>query len=211
MNINLKTHWSGVRKDWRHIVTDMPEIKKTRILYNFTNYLIKPISKTNIKLAVDWGCGGGLLTKELKTFTKVLALDICKDSLDQCKKYAQPDYTELIPNDLTEFQYNYDYADLVLAHAIVWHFPTVEYFKKVIGVWSNVIKPKYIVINTKKITNKRFLEAPNYKKNYLQALYLNDNFVIGLFKEYNYDVILSSLVTTGRQPQTYFVFRKNCK
>ena len=208
MSVDLKKHWSGVNTNWRHIVTSIPQAKQKRIIYNFYNYFLNELPKDDIHFAVDWGCGGGLLTKELKTFTQVLALDICEDSLNSCKEFAAPDFAELVPNDLLKFEYNYNNVDMLLAHAIVWHFPTLEYFKDVIDIWTNKIKAKYIAFNTKKLDKKGFSQVHNYKKNFLQALYLNDKFVIELFKGQGYSLLSSTVVTTGLQPQTYFVFKR---
>jgi 2-polyprenyl-3-methyl-5-hydroxy-6-metoxy-1,4-benzoquinol methylase len=165
------------------------------------------IDKAGVQVALDWGCGGGILTKELGVFAKTIAADICKDSLENCKIYASPDHVCLIPNDLSEFKYTLPKPDLILAHAIVWHFPSLEYFKTVLGIWAD-INPRYIALNTKKLSGKRFTQADNYTKNFLNALCFSDALVIELFNGAQYSLLSSIEVTTGAQPQTYFVFQR---
>lgn len=202
---DLKNHWGLVREQWRHIPASMDDNKKNRIIYNFNQYMFPVINWNNVYVGLDWGCGGGVLTKELKKIVhKVFVADICEDSLNKCQQYACPDKKIVIPGDLSEFKYRLESPDFILAHAIVWHFPSLTYFKKVLDIWAS-LAPDYIALNTKKI-EKECVETANYKRNFLNALLMGDKLVISLFKERGYDLKLSNVVTTGLQPQTYFVF-----
>jgi len=193
----------------RHLLSNLPKWKVKRIISNFNNYFVNNLPMEKINFAIDWGCGGGVLTNELKKVTSVLALDICEDSLSNCVKYANPDRAELLPNSLCDFKYNYGKADLILAHAVVWHFPTLEYFKQVVDIWTNDIQATYIAFNTKKITKQNFVQATNYKNDFLDALLLKDEFVIDLFNSKGYSLLFSGTFNRKPKPQTYFIFFKD--
>lgn len=204
---NLKEHWGQVRAQWRHISTSMNGSKKERIVGNFHQYIAPKMHWDDINVCLDWGCGGGVLSKELKKMAeKVIVADICTHSLDKCQEFAAPDAQIVIPNELSKFEYTHENPDFILAHAIVWHFPSVMYFKEVMDIWSQ-LGPKYIALNTK-TTGKDFIETSDYQKGFLNALLLGDEFVINLFGERGFKLISSKTVTTGLQPQTYFVFEK---
>ena len=153
---------------------------------------------------MDWGCGGGLLSKELKNFSKnVYGVDVSTHSLKMCNEYASPTKTFLLTNGPLEI--DLPNVDLILANAIVWHFPTLDYFKQVIDKWVE-LNPKYIVFNTKK--KEKTIETENYSVNFLNALYLKDSDVIGLFKDKGYTLVTSNVPNNTKQPSTYFVFKK---
>ena len=142
--MELKLHWDKVKPAWRHIISNIDNGKKERIVYNFNEYFIKPL-QASISSSLDWGCGGGLLTKELKKLSKVSVVDISKDSIDNCIRYANPDYKQLIPDNLDEFIWKGDKIDFIMCHALVWHYPSLDYFKQVLKIWSS-LKPKYIAL-----------------------------------------------------------------
>jgi hypothetical protein len=68
------------------------------------------------------------------------------------------------------------------------------------------LNPKYIVFNTKAISET--LETKDYANNILNALKLNDNDVIDLFKLNNYKLTSQISALNTAQPSTYFVFEK---
>lgn len=200
----LTEHWEDVPKNWRHIGTI--KSKKDRLVYNYNEYLLKNLNTDEIKNSLDWGCGGGILTKELKKISNTSVVDISPDSLESCLKYANPDYNQLIPSNLDDFSWGGPDIDFVLCHALVWHFPSLEYFKKVLNIWKN-LSPKYIAFNTKVIKGG-YKETDDYSSDYLNALLLSDSKVEKMLKEIGYEVNSKSLVTTGVQNQTYFSFVK---
>ena len=75
--------------------------------------------------SLDWGCGGGLLTKELQKFSKeVHCVDVSKKSIKSCISYSNPTKTYLL--DVSPLDLDLPQVDLVLANAIVWHFPSLK-------------------------------------------------------------------------------------
>lgn len=207
MKLNLKKHWEAQSTTDRHIVTPKADKKwHNRLLNNLDNYTLNYINKSKVKTVLDWGCGGGLLSKQLKNDFHVSSVDISEDSLNNCIKYASPDYYQLVPIDIDTFKWGGGNIDFVHCHALVWHFPTLEYFQKVINIWDK-LSPNYIAFNTKP-TKDDYKEVKNYSRDFLSALRLNDDFVIDLLDKKQYKVINQEKVTTGKTVQTYFVFGK---
>lgn len=207
MKLNLKKHWEDQNTTDRHIVT--PKANKQwhkRLLNNLDNYTLNHIDKSKVKTVLDWGCGGGLLSKQLKIDFHVSSVDISEDSLNNCIKYASPDYHQLVPTNIDNFQWGGGNIDFVHCHALVWHFPTLEYFQKVLDIWVK-LSPKYITFNTKPI-KENYKEVKNYSRDFLSALRLNNDFVVNLLEEKKYKVVNQEEVTTGKTIQTYFVFEK---
>ena len=202
--IDLNNHWEGVDIGNRHIIKGMNKTFKDRHLNNFKKYYLDYIDITEITSSLDWGCGGGLLSKELKNFSKnVYVVDVSTHSLKMCDEYASPSETFLLKNSPLDIEL--PNVDLVLANAIVWHFPTLDYFKEVINKWVE-LNPKYIIFNTKR--KDQTIETKNYSKDFLNALYLKDSDVIELLKDKGYTLVVSNVPQNTKQPSTYFVFKK---
>lgn len=202
--LNLNSHWDNVDFGNRHITTSLTHEKRDRHIDNFNNLYIKHLDTSKVNSSLDWGCGGGLLSKELKKISnKVYCVDVSKHSIHSCKEYANPTETFLLEDNITDIAL--PQVDLILANAIVWHFPTYEYFKNVVDKWVT-LNPKYIAFNSKK--SDKTTETNNYKKEFLNALFLKDKDVIELFKSKNY--LLKSKVVPNNtvKPSTYFVFEK---
>jgi|TARA_R110000782_G_scaffold194650_2_gene284253 2-polyprenyl-3-methyl-5-hydroxy-6-metoxy-1,4-benzoquinol methylase len=200
----LNELWEKEDLNMRHVIEGLSEDKQKRHINNFNNYYIKYIDTKKIKKSLDWGCGGGLLTKELQKFSKeVHCVDVSKKSIKSCISYSNPTKTYLL--DVSPLDLDLPQVDLVLANAIVWHFPSLQYFKDAISKWVE-LNPKYIVFNTKAISET--LETKDYANNILNALKLNDNDVIDLFKLNNYKLTSQISALNTAQPSTYFVFEK---
>ena len=202
--IDLNNHWESVDHGNRHIIKGLSKGFKDKHLNNFKKYYLEYIDTSKVTSSLDWGCGGGLLSKELKNFSKnVYGVDVSTHSLKMCNEYASPTKTFLLTNGPLEI--DLPNVDLILANAIVWHFPTLDYFKQVIDKWVE-LNPKYIVFNTKK--KEKTIETKNYSVNFLNALYLKDSDVIDLFKDKGYTLVTSNVPNNTKQPSTYFVFKK---
>jgi len=194
--------WEKQSFNNRHIVEGLSSDKKKRHITNFNNYYINFVDTDKIEASLDWGCGGGLLTKELKKFsTNVYCVDISEHSLSSCVSYANPTKAILLNTDPLSVEI--PNVDLILANAIVWHFPTLDYFKKVINKWLD-LSPKYIAFNTK--SSSKTTETENYEKDFLNALFLNDDDTIELFESRGCKLLSKTLATNTSVPSTYFVF-----
>lgn len=201
--MDLQNHWEGVKKEWRHIVNTMDNDKVNKTINNFNKHYISHVNTEDVEYSVDWGCGGGLLSKQLKKFSKVISIDISTDSLENCKKYARPYKAILIkePEDVIIEEK----VDLVFANAIVWHFPSLEYFERVLDIWYG-LSPKYIVFNTKR--SDEVEEVKNYNREYLSALKLSDKWVEEKMKQNGYEVVKKSLPGNTAVKSTHYVFKK---
>ena len=202
----LSSHWNSVNENWRHIIGGMTTKKEERIIKNYKELFLGKIDKKIVSCSLDWGCGGGLLTAELAKDFKVCAVDISEKSLNSCINYALPEYTQLILDDIDSFVWNGPKVDFILCHALVWHFPSLEYFKKVLYNWK-LLSPTYIAFNTKPSEISTFTEPIDYSKDFLNSLFLNDDFVITLLAELGYTNI-SKVRKKGHQKSTFFVFKK---
>lgn len=202
--INLNDYWDNIDLNNRHIIKGLTKEKIKRHINNFKNLYINHIDINKVNSSLDWGCGGGLLSKELKKISnKVYCVDISKHSIESCKKYAKPTEIFLLEDNILDIEL--PQVDLILANAIVWHFPTYEYFKNVVDKWVT-LNPKYIAFNSKK--SNKTTETNNYKNEFLNALFLKDKDVIELFKSKNY-LLKSKVVPKNTvKPSTYFVFQK---
>lgn len=202
--VDLNKHWDGVDFNNRHIIEGLDKRKIESHIGNFNEFYIKHINTDNINSSLDWGCGGGLLAKELKKFSnEVYTVDISTHSLESCKIYAEPTETFLLTTDPKDI--NLPKVDLVLANAIVWHFPSLDYYKAVVDKWVE-LEPEYIVFNTKK--SDKTTETSNYKVEFLNALFLADEDVEELFESKQYELVHKAQPTNTTKPSTYFVFKK---
>lgn len=202
----LKEHWNKIPASWRHVASHVPEDKKQRIYRNWNDLIKANLPWDEVKNVVDWGCGGGLLSKVMVDEGKnVLSVDVSEKSLKACELYAKPQQKYLAPNRLENFNYEFK-ADLVLAHAVVWHFPNEKYFQDVIKLWIEKFSPKYIAFNTKQLPSGTFKEAKEYKDDFLNALILNNDHVVKLMKPYK--LVSAKNGETKTIPQTYFVFKR---
>lgn len=198
----LNSIWEKQDLNNRHIVHGLSNPKKSRHINNFNKYYIHFIDKDEVESSLDWGCGGGLLSKELKKFSSnVYGVDVSEHSLNNCMEYANPTKTFLLSSDPSKI--DLPKVDLILANAIVWHFPTLEYFKEVINKWVD-LSPKYIAFNTKSAPITK--ETDDYDKNFLNALFLKDEYVIEIFKNKGYKLKSMIAATNTSVPSSYFVF-----
>ena len=196
--------WNKASQNDRHIIKGLELNKQKRHIGNFNMYYMKYLPKEEIKTALDWGCGGGLLAKELAKFcSEVHGVDVSQDSIDNCSEYAPETQLHLYSGDPSEL--TLPEVDLVLANAIVWHFPTLDYFISVLDKWVS-LSPTYIAFNTKKSDETK--EADNYQKDFLRALFLSDADVENLLKERGYEVINKTVPNNTVVPSTYFTFKK---
>ena len=196
--------WGEANKNDRHIIDGLADDKKKRHINNFEQLYLTHISTDEVSIALDWGCGGGLLAKELAKFcSEVHGVDVSKDSITNCSNYAPETKLHLYSGDPSELEL--PNVDLVLANAIVWHFPTLEYFKSVVKKWAS-LSPKYIIFNTKKSDTTR--ETDNYEKDFLHALFLSDSDVEKILKEHGYVVKNKEVPNNTVVPSTYYTFEK---
>lgn len=207
---NIKEFWTNVNKEMRHIVSEMDEEKTTRILSRVTTHLISPISDVvGINSILDWGCGGGLISKKLVDLDyEVYSVDLVEHSLKSALEYCpQIKYSQLIDNDINLFRYEGPTPDIILCNEVIQHFPSEKYLDNVLGIWTNVISPKYIAIQVKlgDVTKSQ----RDYKNNYLRGLILNEMDLISKFKSNQYtQMYMGYEKTITGQSMGYYIFKK---
>jgi 2-polyprenyl-3-methyl-5-hydroxy-6-metoxy-1,4-benzoquinol methylase len=209
----IKKFWESVSEDWRHFSSGpkkMKDNKKKYIINNVNKHIFSKINKDEIETTLDWGCGGGILSKEISNFSKVGIVDLTKTSLDNAKKYlGEKNYLLDIelPNDISKYTYDGPKVDLVFCHAVIQHFPTINYFEKVLSVWED-INPKYIAIQIK--LGNETKECKNYEKEFLNGLFFSEDDIIKYFNDINYKNISIGYSKTlnNKIKLGYYVFKK---
>lgn len=211
----IKKIWSEVDPEWRHLPQIMSEEKKERIIRRVRSSLIVPViagkfSEEGNQSVLDWGCGGGLIAEELtKMGFNVSVVDLIEDSLLKCTgRCADIQHAQIIPEDPDLINYSGPEVDWILCNEVIQHFPSVEYFEKIVNIWANKISPEYISIQFK--SGRKNIEAENYDTDFLNGLILDPTYVRSLFSSFNYSVISRSEHKTkyGREME-YLVFKKN--
>lgn len=209
MSKDLNLFWDKrVPKEWRHIVKDIPEIKRERILKRVNSNFINHFKTLDIKSCIDWGCGGGLISKELLKYYKVHIVDVSIDSINSCIEYCENKISSHhLINDALKIKKLK--VDLIFSNEVIQHFISLEYFNRVLKVWSD-LNPKYIAFQVK-ISNENKEELDYFTGNkYLNGLLLNKNYVIEKMANHNYKLIkYSTDYTLNKIELGYFIFEKN--
>lgn len=206
--MDLKNFWEVVSPGWRHITTDMTTSKKERILKRVEKNLISPIPKDSINHVLDWGCGGGLISRFLvDQGYSVCIADIVEDSIKECKKHVpEIKFSFIIPNQIESLIYTGPKIDWIICNEVIQHFPSIVYLQSILDFWAISISPKYISIQTKRGSDR---ECKNYEKDFLNGLLLSKDFVKSEFNKRGYSCIFegSDKTITGI-PLDYFIFKK---
>lgn len=206
---NIKNIWSSTNKGWRHIIKNMDQSKKQRIIKRVNKNLLNNPLYDEVKTVLDWGCGGGLLSKVLlDKGLGVYVVDLVEDSIESALDYVSNiSYSQLIDEDIEKFKYLGPKPDVIFSHAVIQHFPNYDYFTKVLKIWTEDIKPNYISIHVK--LGKETKSAENYKKDFLNGLIFNEDDLIKDFKGKNYELISSeSEYSLSNIKMGYYNFKK---
>jgi len=206
---NIKNIWSSTNQGWRHIIGKMSREKQERIIYRVDNNLLSNPLYENVKSVLDWGCGGGLISKVLlEKGYDVYVVDLIQDSLDSALKYASGiSYNQLIDEDETKIKYSGPKPDVIFCNEVIQHFPSYEYFKNILNIWTYDINPNYISIQVK--LGEETKSAKNYQSDFLNGLIFNENQLIENFSEKNYEIVSKEYsYTVGHIKMGYYNFKK---
>lgn len=99
--------------------------------------------------------------------------------------------------------------DLLFSASVVQHFPSYEYWRAVVKYWRT-LEPKWIAVQTRHGEENKSNEKAYFDdtKNYILALYLTTDEVIGSFSE-EYDLKYHKLIDDKHSMYEYFVFKRN--
>lgn len=164
MSNDLPKFWDQtVSKGHRHFTDHMGIEKRSMLATKFHDHVLDQLNVDDIKLTLDWGCGGGLLSRIVAKFSDLILLDISPQSLQTAKKHVSDlriPKTILFkdPTDDLTFLTEQN-IDLLICYNLIYHFPNYAYWQKIADIW-NTIKPTFIALQTK-IADKTY-SAKNY-------------------------------------------------
>ena len=216
---SLSNFWeNSVPKGHRHFMYGdrkmIPEVKK-RIYSRVKKHILDKLNFDEIDTTMDWGCGGGLFAKEISKYSNLCLMDISKSSLENALNYIGEGknkviYTKLLPDNIESFSYDGPNVDLIFSNEVIQHFPSLDYFKKVIKIWR-IIQPKTIAFQVK-LDNKT-KESNNYEKNYLNGLRFKEEEVIDHFTRLDFQLVSKEYNRTkkGDTKLGYYIFKNNKK
>ncbi|MAX68840.1 MAG: hypothetical protein CMP60_04020 [Flavobacteriales bacterium] len=109
---------------------------KEEILENMNPNLKKVIEKSKGKIITDIGCGCGRnLIYASKYASKLIGVDLSKQSLEFAKNFIQSDNLELVLGNNLEIPLDSDFSNLVVSDGVVHHTgDTVGAFKECVRV-----------------------------------------------------------------------------
>jgi len=213
----LSNFWENkVVKSDKHFVETLPQEKIDRMKNRVDEFILSKLDFAKIKTAIDWGCGGGLFAKIISEKTNVILADISKESLEKAEKYINKKNINkiLIPDNLDTLTIPNQEIDFVFSHTVIHHFPSLEYWHQIFDIWTKKIKPKYFGLQIKIGDNTSERDDYYKDKNYLNALYLNENEFVTMFEKSGYKKINAGYkINKYKNPDLimkvgYFVFEK---
>ena len=192
-----------------------PEVVE-RIFSRVKKHILDKIDFNDVDTTMDWGCGGGLFAKEISKHSHLCLMDISKSSLENALNYIdynknQVVYTKLLPDDIESFIYEGPKVDLIFSNEVIQHFPSLDYFKKVIKIWET-IQPNIIAFQVKLDNEiKENINYQSYKENYLNGLRLEEEEVINYFQKINFQLSSKNYDKTkqGDTKLGYYIFKNN--
>lgn len=211
MSSRISRFWEEtVPKGWKHLPDHMPVDKRRRLCREFCENVFPYVPINEKTRVLDWGCGGGLMTKEIarKFGCKNLDLvDISAESLSIAEKYTGvPCNTHIVPDNIASMKITTG-VDLLVCYSTLQHFPDKEYWEAVSEYWLT-LRPEYIVIRTK--TAKTTTAAASYYsgQQFLNGLLLSPEDLKKPFLVH-YEVLheKKGLTRTGRE-EMFLVLRR---
>jgi hypothetical protein len=155
--------------------------KKQLLTTRFHHHALNAIDAKQVKLTLDWGCGGGLLARIVAGFSDIILLDATRHSLMNATKYLSDiraartihftDSCLPFPFSMTTATLGKLNIDLLICYNVIYHLPSLEYWRRLAEIWLE-IRPRYIAMQTK--TAPKTQVAKNYAQNYINALILSE-------------------------------------
>lgn len=199
-NSDLGKIWEKVNKEHRHLPRNKAVIKNEEYLMDSLSS--SDVSTQSINSILDWGPGGGWLTKICQP-KKAHFLDIV------------PGFDKIIKKNLEEnsIEENYyllndegfpdisDDIDLAILYSVLYHMPSVKYVKSVIEhilkISPNNIAIRSVFTDGSSWDRKSSNEEYN-NQNYLRGTVFNKDEFLSKFTENGYKISHYNVVQTSR-------------
>ncbi len=202
----------NVSDEFKHFMDSAFQAKVEKYRADVKRYLIDGIEFEDIGIALDWGCGGGLGALLLSERCDVVALDVAVSSLQKCKEFLGKQGKKLRGlyklDNIEDLVIN-ERIDLVFSVSVVQHFPSYEYWKKVVTHWKS-LQPGWIAVQTRHGDENKSNEEIYFddRRNYILGLYLTTEEVIGSLDD-SYKLKCHRLIDDNYSMYEYFVFRNS--
>jgi len=193
-------------KSHKHFSKHVKGYKLKEFQDRFQKHVLNQLNFSKINTALDWGCGGGILAKEMSKHCQVTLADLSKESLDEAIRYIGKPLKQIVVsdnwNELAKIN-----VDLILCYDVIHHFPSIAYWKQVASTW-NKIGPKFIAARIKvkpKISeNKDYFEG----RNYLDGLFLNKKEIQEAFPGYSITYWTDDITKISRRQVAQLILTK---
>lgn len=206
---NLSDFWeNNVSNEHKHFPSNMTKEKIKKHQDRCIRTLLQFVNWNEVKVSIDWGCGGGVLTPLLQVYSDVIILDISKKSLIECSKNleVEPKLSILYPSQINDIPKN---VDLIHCTAVIHHFSDLKYWNDIVNIW-NKINPKYLIFQVKLSGKKDSDRKEIYylKRNYVNGIYLSCDSILKSFSEYQLINFVEEKAFYSKSLLGFFVFRR---
>ena len=209
----LARFWElNVPQEFKHYVGSKFDSKSEKCVRDARLNILDKIDFSGVDSGFEWGCGGGLISNELAKRCKAVgALDISRTSLEKCEEFLSRNGHELAEAVLLDSLDSLDiknHYDLLVSVSVIQHFPSYEYFKRVVTKWMEM-RPAWVGIQTRHGESVKYNEQEYFDgvRNYILGLIMPTDVVIESFASH-YDVIYNYLDNDGYSMYEYFVFKR---
>lgn len=198
----LAQRWEKVSSDHRHLSRRDAVVKNERLI----NEALNATGQKDYSTIVDWGPGGGFISKCLSPQT-VHYYDIVASHeplLRELNSPAIPNINfHLVPDDLSTLKGSVTDPDLLIAYSVIYHMPGLEYVNKVVDFWNTEMRPKTIAIRN------MFSEGASWERptgeyynstNYIRGNLYNLQDFVKAFT--NYELVYKQELPSKAQPVT---------
>lgn len=142
------------------------------------------ISKNDLQYVLDWGPGGGWLSREISG-TSLILFDIVESHEQIQRRNCKNKFQQIEFYDVSGERYPTlsGQIDIAIMFSVIYHMPSLKYVENAIKQLNNY-KPKYIAIRNM-FTTEDSWECKDFKTStFLRMNVVNRDAFIGLFPEY---------------------------
>lgn len=183
---SLTSRWEKVSSDHRHLTRRDAVVKNEQIIKE----ALECIGPINYSTIVDWGPGGGFISKSILPET-VHYYDIVASHEPLLRELNSPTISDinfhLVPEDVSQLEGKVTNPDLLIAYSVIYHMPGLEYVNKVAHFWNTIMCPKTIAIRNMFSAGKSWeRESGEYYRssNYIRGNLYNLQDFLSLFTNY---------------------------